>query len=129
MNTNLYKKKNDELKQLCIKKNIKFNNRDTKRELVYKLQKGGRYYKCMEGKQTEYIEARNNPQKNATKKYSGPNWICQETGLTNEKNREGCSYELKPGMKCLPCWDKDSDKRPKECRACTSGKIVYYCKK
>ena len=131
----LYKLKNADLRYLCDKNGIKYKVKDSKRELVGKIkeqkqkQKGGRFYKCMSGRKTEFIEARSNPQNNTTKKYSGPDWICNETGLTDEKNKEGCSYELKPGMKCLPCWDKNVDKRPKECRACVSGKMVYYCKK
>jgi len=127
----LYKLSNNELRDICDKKGVEYKIRDTKRKLVDRIkgQKGGRYYKCMKGRQTEFIEARNNPQNNATKKYSGANWICKETGLTDEKNRGCCSYELKPGMKCLPCWNKNAEKRPKECRACISGKLVYYCKK
>lgn len=127
----LYKLKNADLRHLCDKNGIKYKVKDSKRELVAKMkeQKGGRFYKCMKGKEKEFIEARNNPQNNTTKKYSGANWICKETGLTDEKNREGCSYELKPGMRCKACWNKNPEKRPKECRACISGKMVYYCKK
>jgi len=124
----LYKLKKEELVNLCKKKNIKVTTRLTKRQLAETYyQNGGRYYKCEATRENaEYIEARNNPQNNATKKYSKNDWVCTETGLTNNNNkRKGCSYELKTGMQCLPCWGKHP---PKECRACVSGDRVFYCK-
>ena len=127
----LYKLKKAELLDLCKKNNIKTTTKQTKRQLAETYyQNGGRYYKCQGSrKQVEYVESRNNPQNNVTKKYSKNDWVCTETGLTNDQNkRKGCSYELKSGMQCLPCWDENAEKRPKECRACVSGKRVFYCK-
>ena len=113
----LYKLKKAELLDLCKQNNIKTTTKQTKRQLAETYyQNGGRYYKCQGSrKQVEYVEARNNPQNNVTKKYSKNDWVCTETGLTDDQNkRKGCSYELKSGMQCLPCWDENAEKRPKE---------------
>jgi len=127
----LYKLRNEQLRELCVKNFIKVSSRQTKRQMADKLYElgGGRYYKCRSGKNIEFIESRENPM-NGNNKFSGPDWICRETDLTNMNNpfRPGCSMRIKPDMKCTPCVANKNGKVPDECRACVSGKDIFYCK-
>jgi len=129
--TELYKKSNDELRKLCLDKNINFTSRDTKRQLANKIYEmsGGRYFKCQNGRKVKFVESLENPQY-TNRRFRGPDWICEETNLTDRDNpmRPGCSYGLKSGMRCVPCVADVMGKKPKECRSCVSGRNIYYCK-
>jgi len=130
MITELYKKKKDELINICRKNKIEYRERETKRELAEKIyrQKGGRYYRCQKGTEVDFVESIENPS-NGEGRYRDPAWICNETGLTNKNNprRPGCSYGLKPDMRCVPCDGNKNGKKPNVCRACAPGDNIYYC--
>jgi len=113
--------KKDELLQLCKKKGLKVNknmNKTTLKEMI-----GGRYYKCYKNGQIQFVEKSSNPQ--YIGKYKG--WICEETNLSSNKNKSGCSYGLQPGKRCIPCTPAKKKSTPKVCRGCVKGKNVFYC--